>query len=128
MEFLSLLETECSRELLNNYNLVNELRKAILYGFLQKIISTYRTLSIEYLSTELRVPKAAIVQILVEMIMDNKINGLIDETKGVFLNVDCSEQALNRKKGTDLLNIMAKTIEKTLNRGSRGSVTSFVSF
>lgn len=119
LEFLSVLETECNSDLLRSFDLINELRKAILYGFLQKIISTYRTLSLDYLSKELRVPRATIVQILVEMIMDRKIQGLIDETLGVFVNEAGNEQSQQKAKSAQLLYSMAKVVEDTLNRNNR---------
>jgi hypothetical protein len=127
LEFLSILETECNSELLKNFDLINELRKAILYGFLQKIIGTYKTLSLDYLSRELRVPRPTIVQILVEMIMDRKIQGLIDETQGVFFNEAGNDLTRQSEKTVQLLSSMAKVVEETLNRNNRApiSLTSF---
>jgi hypothetical protein len=128
LEFLAVLDSECNSELLRHFDLINELRKAILYGFLQKIISTYKTLSLDYLSRELRVPKATIVQILVEMIMDRKIIGLIDETLGVFINEAGNEQTQQNKRTVQLLNSMVKVVEEVTSRGTRGAPVSLASY
>ena len=50
----------------------------------------------DYLSSELKLPKQGIVQILVDMIIDRKIVGLIDEVKGVFVNTSVEEDASDR--------------------------------
>ena len=96
LEYLSVLESQSSLDLLKSLDLITELKKAILYGFLKKIIVCYKTLSLEYLSKELRVSNDTIVQILIEMIVDHQITGLVDEIEGVYINTDFSRDQTDR--------------------------------
>jgi hypothetical protein len=111
LEYLQVLETECSTELLKSLDLVTELRKAILYGFLKKIIASYKTLSLDYLSKELQVTRQVIVQILLEMIIDKKISGLIDEVSGVYINTSFGKESSDIKHLNMLESIARMTIE-----------------
>lgn len=114
-----MLDSQSSNDLLSSLDLTTELRKAILYGFLQKIVVAYKTLSLDYLARELKVPRDTIVQILVEMITDEKMTGLIDEQAGVFFNEAGSESSKLEAKNTELLRSMVRVVEDSLHRGSR---------
>ena len=114
-----MLDSQSSNDLLSSLDLTTELRKAILYGFLQKIVVAYKTLSLDYLARELKVPRDTIVQILVEMITDEKVTGLIDEQAGVFFNEAGSESSKLEAKNTELLRSMVRVVEDSLHRGSR---------
>lgn len=78
-EYLDVLEKDCSSEVYKRLDLVGDLRKAVLYGYLEKIVPSYKTLSLAYLSRELRIPQDMVLQILVEMIIDGRIHGKVDE-------------------------------------------------
>lgn len=78
-EYLDVLEKDCSSELFKRLDLVGDLRKAVLYGYLEKIVPSYKNLGVAYLSRELRIPEQMVLQILVEMIIDGRIHGRIDE-------------------------------------------------
>ena len=116
---MAVLDSQSSNDLLSSLDLTTELRKAILYGFLQKIVVAYKTLSLDYLARELKVPRDTIVQILVEMITDEKVTGLIDEQAGVFFNEAGSESSKLEAKNTELLRSMVRVVEDSLHRGSR---------
>lgn len=119
LEFLAVLESQSQSGLLSSLDLTSELRKAVLYGFLQKVVGAYRTLSLDYLARELKVPREAIVQILVEMITDEKVAGLIDEKAGVFFNEAGNEASRQADKQVQLLQSMTRVVEDCLNRGIR---------
>lgn len=116
---MAVLDSQSSNDLLSSLDLTTELRKAILYGFLQKIVVAYKTLSLDYLARELKVPRDTIVQILVEMITDEKVTGLIDEQAGVFFNEAGSESSKLEAKNTELLRSMVRVVEDSLHRSSR---------
>lgn len=65
---------------------VPELKKAILQEFIKKIVKAYRSLSLDYLAEELKLPRDSVCHILTEMINNNLINGLLDDVEGIFDN------------------------------------------
>ena len=84
-EYLEILEGLSKNEVLASLELVSELQSAILKGFLGKIVSAYKSLSLEYLSKELKVPRPVVQQTLFELIIDRRIDGQLDEVAGLYV-------------------------------------------
>lgn len=109
-EYIGLLETQCKGEFMKTMDLQSELRKAILHGFLKKIVVSYKTLSFSYLARELRISKESICHILLDMISEKKINGLIDEVEELYINQDSEGD----KERGDQLRLLNKAVNYVL--------------
>ena len=121
-EYLSILEGLSSNDLLKNMDLVTELQRAILTGFLGKVVSAYSSLSLSYLSKELKVSQHAVMQTLLELIIDKKIDGRLDEVAGVYVRKTGSSNSdsvhtENLKKISKMVNSLASS-NLNINRRS----------
>lgn len=91
-EYLAILEGLSANEVLKNLDLIGELQSAILTGFLGKIVSAYKSLSLDYLAKELKVPRPVVQQTLFELILDKKIDGTLDEVAGLYVRKGVREK------------------------------------
>ena len=81
-------------------------------------IKPYKTVSIKFLAEEIKIGEAEVKSLLVELILEQKIKGKIDQLKG-FLEIQ-EKQNWRRhnamqKWGKTLLNIHAGLIDKVKN-------------
>merc|ERR1711935_594624 len=73
-------------------NLIPELKRIILQGFVLKIMECYSVLSLQYLVEELGLPRTEVRQILLEMINSGKLNGKVDDVNDVYENHGAEEK------------------------------------
>jgi COP9 signalosome complex subunit 2 len=83
--------------------------KAIKQKIIIEKISSYSTVSIKYLAQDLAVSDKDMMAMLVELILDERINGKIDESKG-FLELSSSEKNILDKKRCIAIEQMSRTL------------------
>eukprot|EP00826_Nyctotherus_ovalis_P063768 TRINITY_DN9352_c0_g4_i3.p2 TRINITY_DN9352_c0_g4~~TRINITY_DN9352_c0_g4_i3.p2 ORF type:complete len:269 (-),score=113.76 TRINITY_DN9352_c0_g4_i3:149-955(-) len=96
--------------------------KAVQQKIVVEKIASYSSVSIKYLAQDLGVKDKEMMGILVELILDERINGKIDESKG-FLELTASEKNMLEKKRYMALETMSNTLA-TMFKGIVDSITS----
>merc|ERR1712007_259073 len=61
---------------------LQDLLRNIRLQVMQNIIKPYRCISIEFLTKEIKIPSEEVVSLLVQLILDEKIDARIDGTEG----------------------------------------------
>ena len=77
---------------------LDDLLRTVRLNVLQNLIKPYKTVRLQSLATDLNIAEALVTSLVVELILDGKVQGQIDQVKG-FLELKSQEssQAGNRK-------------------------------
>ena len=77
---------------------LDDLLRTVRLNVLQNLIKPYRTVRMQSLASDLNITEALVTSLVVELILDGKVQGQIDQVKG-FLELKSQEssQAGNRK-------------------------------
>lgn len=96
--------------------------RAIKQKIIVEKIASYTSVSIKYLAEDLTVSDKEMMAMLVDLILDERINGKIDESKG-FLELTTSEKNIMEKNRYRAL----ETMSRTLNGMFRGIIDAIPS-
>lgn len=105
--FLDLVSGECDLEddpLTRSA--IPDLQRAIIKEFIKEIFGAYTSLSLEYLSQELRIDKNYLVSILSEMINSGIISGYIDELEWILDNDDSTQDRIDHQDALSIQRIL----------------------
>ncbi|XP_071723201.1 COP9 signalosome complex subunit 2-like, partial [Rutidosis leptorrhynchoides] len=81
------------------WNYIEDLLKNVRTQVLLKLIKPYTRIRIPFISKELNFPEADVEQLLVSLILDNRIQGHIDQVNRLL---ECSDKSKGMKKYTAL--------------------------
>jgi len=72
---------------------LEDLRSNIRLQVLEHLVKPYKSVKIEFLAKELSITRDEVIALLVELILENKISGRIDELKGFVVMVPEEEES-----------------------------------
>ncbi|KAI6685410.1 hypothetical protein NL676_031323 [Syzygium grande] len=108
-------------------NYIEDLLKNIRTQVLLKLIKPYTRIRIPFISKELNVPEKDVEQLLVSLILDNRIDGHIDQVNRLLERGDRSK-GMKKYAAIDKWNTQLKSLYHTINnRASSSSSASRIS-
>ena len=79
---------------------MTDLMRGINLNVLQKKLKPYKKVSLDFLAQDLQVTKTEMINLLAELILEEKIQGQIDQTTGFLeLETASSESTFEKYKG-----------------------------
>lgn len=134
IEAMSAISAAASRRSLKDYESVTETYKHELQddilinhhlGFLYeqllesnliRIIEPYSCVEIEHVAQLMEMPLAAVEKKLSQMILDGKLNGILDQGKGQLIVYEQSEKDLAMEKGLEVISNMDNVVTSLFTR------------
>ncbi|ONK61511.1 uncharacterized protein A4U43_C08F30690 [Asparagus officinalis] len=96
------------------HNYIVDLLKKIRTQVLLKLIKPYTRIGIPFISKELNVPEKDVVELLVSLILDNRVQGHIDEVNGSLERGDRSK-GMKKYTAMDKWNAQLRSLYMTVN-------------